>query len=161
LGIKVDTVLTGKYGDFGTVYRPLSSFERDVIQMEVENIYDDFITKVAEGRKISKSQVDSIGQGRVWSGIDAKRIGLIDDFGGLNDAIAHAVKLAKLDKYRLIDLPKQKEPFEQIMSEFSGGTEAFFAKQLLGSEYTFYKQIKRITSQQGILMRMPYEVVIR
>ena len=161
LGVKIDTVLTGKYGDFGTVYRPLSTFERDVIQMEVENIYDDFITKVAEGRKISKSQVDSIGQGRVWSGIDAKKIGLIDDFGGLNDAIAHAVKLAKLDKYRVVDLPKQKEPFEQIMSELSGGTEAFFAKQLMGNEYTFYKQIKRITSQQGILMRMPYEVEIK
>jgi protease-4 len=161
LGVKIDTVLTGKYGDFGTVYRPLSTFEMDVIQMEVENIYDDFITKVAEGRKISKSQVDSIGQGRVWSGIDAKKIGLIDDFGGLNDAIAHAVKLAKLDKYRVVDLPKQKEPFEQIMSELSGGTEAFFAKQLMGNEYTFYKQIKRITSQQGILMRMPYEIEIK
>jgi protease-4 len=154
-------VLTGKYGDFGTLYRPLSSFEKEVIQMEVEKIYDDFITKVGEGRKLSKQQVDSIGQGRVWSGIDAKKIGLIDEFGGLNEAIAYAAKLAKLDKFRIIDLPKQKEPFEQLLNEFSAGTEAFFAKQLLGNEYTFYKQIKNMTRRQGILMRMPYELEIR
>jgi len=160
IGIKIDTVLTGKYGDFGTLYRPLSEVERSVIQTEVENIYDDFITKVADGRKINKAQVDSIGQGRVWSGTDAKKNGLIDEFGGLNDAVKYAAELAKLKEYRLIDLPKQKEPFDQILSEISGGTEAFLAKQLLGEEYTFYKHLRKVTSQQGILMRMPYEIEI-
>jgi protease-4 len=160
LGIKIDTVLTGKYGDFGTIYRPLSTYERNVIQAEVEHIYDDFITKVAEGRKLTKAQVDSIGQGRVWSGIDAKKIGLIDEFGGLNDAIAYAVKQAKLDNYRLIDLPKQQDPINQLIADLSGDTQTFFAKKILGDEYVFYKHLKQVTSQQGILMRMPIEIEI-
>lgn len=161
IGINIDTVLTAKYGDFGTLYRPLSDFERAVIQHEVENIYDDFITKVAEGRKISKAAVDSIGQGRVWSGIDAKKIGLIDEFGGLNDAIADAAKRAKIEDYRILSLPKQKEALEEIMDQLGGGAEMYLAKKFFGDEYVYYKHLKSVTGKQGILMRMPFEVEIK
>ena len=161
IGISIDTVLTAKYGDFGSIYRPLSAYERDVIQREVEKIYDDFIGKVAEGRKMTKAQVDSIGQGRVWSGIDAKKIGLVDEFGGLDKAIAEAAKMANLKEYRLQSLPKQKEPFQAIIEELNGETSTYFAKHFLGDEYVYYKRIKEITSQQGILMRMPYDVEIK
>jgi protease-4 len=158
LGISIDTVLTAKYGDFGTLYRPLSPFERQVIQNAVEEIYDDFIAKVGEGRKMSKAAVDSIGQGRVWSGIDAKKIGLVDEFGGLDKAIAEAAKLAKLDNYRLISLPKQKEPFQQLMEEINGGTETYLMEKFLGQEHVYYKKLKSIRENTGILMRMPFDV---
>src|SRR5690606_31051243 len=100
LGITFDRVMTNQHADLGSITRPLDEKEFKIIQRGVDDIYDDFISKVAKGRsKLSKSDVDSIGQGRVWLGIDAKEIGLIDEFGGIEDAIDEAAKRAKLKDY--------------------------------------------------------------
>lgn len=160
LGIYVDTVKTARYADIGSTYRPLTASERDLIQMEVEHIYDDFITKVAEGRKMTKAQVDSIGQGRVWSGIDAKRIGLIDDFGGLEKAIEIAAGKAKIKEYRISNLPRQDEPLEAFIKEFSGKTESAILKNQLGENYRYYDHFNKVLKNQGILSRMEYEIEI-
>ena len=90
LGVYIDTVNTHKYSDLGRGNRRLTNFELDVIQESVEDVYETFITHVSEGRGMSKRDVDNIGQGRVWSGIDALEIGLIDEIGGLEDAIVSA-----------------------------------------------------------------------
>ena len=108
LGITIDTVNTGKYADMG-VNRPLSTFEKNKLQKSVSDIYNGFITKVGEGRKMSTSAVDEIGQGRIWAGYDAKEIGLIDTYGGLEKAIDIAASLAKIEDYRIISLPKKEK----------------------------------------------------
>ncbi len=112
-GITFDTVKTNNSADMG-IYRKLTSFEKQKIQQGIEDVYKTFISRVSEGRGISTKQVDNIGQGRVWSGYDAKKIGLIDEFGGLEKAIESAAALAEIEEYRTISLPKQKDPFTEF-----------------------------------------------
>jgi len=117
-GITFDTVKTNTYSDMG-INRKLTSFEKQKIQQGIKEVYNTFINRVSDGRGISTKQVDEIGQGRVWSGFDAKKIGLIDEFGGLEKAVEIAANLAELDEYRTISLPKQKDPFTEFLEEFT------------------------------------------
>lgn len=158
LGINVETVTTNKHSDFGSMYRPLTAEERAVAQLGVEDIYQSFIGHVAEGRNIPVARVDEIGQGRVWSGTNAIEIKLIDQFGGLNDAIKVAVKKAKLDNYRITELPKQKEPFQQIIDELTGKAKISILNDELGVAYQQYSNIKNMLLNQGVQARIPYNV---
>ena len=158
LGINVETVSTNKHSDFGSMYRPLTAEERAVAQLGVEDIYQSFIGHVAEGRNIPVARVDEIGQGRVWSGANAINIKLIDQFGGLKAAIAVAVKKAKLDNYRITELPKQKEPFQQIIEELTGKVKISILSDELGVAYKQYSNIKNMLSNQGVQARIPYNV---
>lgn len=161
LGITFDSVKTGKYADLGSFHKPMSDKERQIIQDEVERIYDIFITHVSEGRKMSKAAVDSIGQGRVWTGIDAKRLGLVDVLGGLNDAIAIAAGKANLTKYRTIALPEQKEFFEKLMQDLNTEARTSFMKEQLGDAYEYYKGLNNLVKQNGILAKMPMTLEIK
>ena len=161
LGITIDTVKTNTYSDIGSAYRPLSPIERNYIQRSVENVYDVFVKRVADGRKISKNQVDSIGQGRVWSGVDAKKIGLVDVLGGLETAITIAANKAKLKEYKLVSLPKQKDPFKEAIAQLTGEAESAFVRKELGENYKYYKSLKNISGYSGIQARMPFEIDIR
>ena len=149
LGITFDEAKTKKNSGFIPVQRALTPFEHATIQKEIEDFYDTFITKVAEGRKLTKAQVDSIGQGRVWSGVDAKKIGLVDDFGGLTKAVALAADLAKLKSYRLWSLPEQKDPFEQIFDEIFGSSPETRIQSIMGDDYKYYKALKEIRGMKG------------
>lgn len=160
LGITIDTVKTNRHADIGSPFRPLTASEKEVIQKSVEHIYDVFVSRVAEGRELSKVQVDSIGQGRVWSGTDAKEIGLVDVLGGLDKAIEIAAAKAKLKNYRVLSLPKQKEPLEHLLSEFSDDVETRIIKRNLGSGYKYYNHLQQVIKSDGIQARMPYEVEI-
>jgi protease-4 len=160
LGITIDTVNTNKHSDVGTILRGASSLESEYIQKSVEDIYDVFIKKVSEGRQISKSAVDSIGQGRVWSGENALKIKLVDEIGGINDAIAAAAKLAKISNYKLIDLPIQKNPIEELLSKGADEIEARTMKTNLGEQYIYIKQLKNVLIKKGIQARIPYEMLI-
>ncbi|MFO0322952.1 MAG: signal peptide peptidase SppA [Bacteroidota bacterium] len=160
LGITIDTVNTNKHSDVGTILRGASSFESEYIQKSVEDIYDVFITRVSEGRQISKSIVDSIGQGRVWSGENALKIKLVDEIGGINDAIAAAAKLAKISNYKLIDLPIQKNPIEELLSNGTDEIETRTMKTNLGEQYIYIKQLKNVLIKKGIQARIPYEMLI-
>jgi protease-4 len=155
LGITIDTLTTNKLANFGSMARPLSAEERGILQESVEDIYSVFLQRVADGRKLNTAAVDSIGQGRVWSGTDAKKIGLIDEFGGLNDAIAAAAKMAKTSKYRVVELPEQKEPFEELMKELSGDVETKYLSWKLGKHYQMLKSVERIKNYNGIYTLMP------
>lgn len=158
LGITFDRVKTNKHSDLMSVFKPLTAQERDIIQIGVEKIYDDFITKVAEGRGMTKEQVDSIGQGRVWMGLDALEIGLVDEIGGLDKAIAIAKKSAKLDKYELVAYPKQKDPFEELIEELELNIETRVLSNVLGNEQKYYKKLQSVTTQSGIMARMPFDI---
>ena len=158
LGITIDTIKTNHYSDFGSATRPLTASEREIIQKMVENVYDVFITHVAEGRGLTKEMVDSIGQGRVWSGEDAIKIGLVDVLGGLETAIDIATSKANLEKYRIVSYPKQKEPFAEIMAQLTGDAESILVKRELGENYKYYKQLQNTLKSSGIQARMPYEI---
>lgn len=160
LGITIDTVNTNAHSDMGTILRGANTIEYDYIQKSVERIYDVFITKVAEGRKMQKNQVDSIGQGRVWSGVDALKINLVDELGGINDAIAYAVKMAKLSDYNLTTLPKQVDPIQQLLGKGSDEMETRLMKANLGQQYIYVKQIKNVLNLKGVQARLPYEMII-
>ena len=110
---------------------------------------------------MSKTGVDDIGQGRVWTGTDAKRLGLVDVLGGLNDAIEIAAKKANLSKYRTIALPEQKEFLEQLMQDLNSEAKSSFAKQELGEAYPYYEKIKTLMNQEGILAKMATDIEIK
>ncbi len=160
LGIHVDVAKTNNYSDLGTFSRRLTAQEREVIQFSIEEIYETFITHVAEGRNMTKEDVDKIGQGRVWSGANAIEIGLIDGFGGLEDAIKLAAETAGIESYRTVNFPKLKDPFQQILDELQGNVRASIIKQELGTEYKYYKALKNLTEMEGVQARIPYEVEI-
>lgn len=162
LGVTFDGVKTNKFADIGTLVRPLSDEEFNIIQQEVDNIYEDFIGKVSEGRGISTANVDSIGQGRVWSGVDAKNIGLVDGFGGIEKAIEIAAAKAGITDYRLTYLPLKEDPIEQIMKDLFGGDEeeSKIIASALGTNYKYYKQLKSIIEMRGTQARLPYLIEI-
>jgi protease IV len=160
LGITTDTVKTGKYADLGTWTRPLTASERMIVQRSVENIYDDFITKVAENRNMSKAQVDSIGQGRVWSAIEAKNIGLVDELGGIDKAIKMAADMAGIKNYRIVSLPEQKEAWVELIEKLSGDAEQVFFKKELREGYKYYSEFSSLLKMKGIQARLPYSLEI-
>jgi protease-4 len=159
LGITFDNVKTNELADLGSVSRPLTRLEREIIQQEIERVYDTFINHVAEGRGLPVATVDSIAQGRVWSGVDAKRIGLIDDLGGLNYAIEQAAEMAGIEEYRTVEFPVQKDLLEQIREGF-GNVEARWLRSKLGDSYKAYETMQQATENSGILMRMPFDLYI-
>ncbi len=160
LGITQDVVTTNEHSDMISVTRPMTTFERDLMQQTIEEGYDTFISRVAEGRKMEKTAVDEIGQGRVWAAPNAKENKLVDVYGGLTDAIELAKKMAKLDNFRIINLPKLKDPFEELMKEFTGSAKAKLMKDELGESYKYYDQMRGLVSQRGILARIPYDIEI-
>jgi protease-4 len=160
LGITMDVVKTNKYSEYITTNRALQPYETKVLTNEIENIYQTFIGHVAEGRKMEKAQVDSIGQGRVWSGTDAKRIGLVDEIGGLDKAIAEAAKLAGIDQYKLSVYPKYKDSFQQFIEDMSGNESEAAVKNLLGENYIYFEYLNQLKKQKGVQARMPFDMVI-
>jgi len=159
LGITFDNVKTNELADLGSLSRPLTRVERNIIQQEIERVYDTFINHVAEGRGLPVAAVDSIAQGRVWSGVDAKRIGLIDDFGGLNYSIEQAAEMAGLEEYRVVEYPTQKDLLEQIREGF-GGVETRWLRSKLGGSYKVYETMQQATENSGVLMKMPFDIYI-
>jgi protease-4 len=161
LGITFDRVNTNSNSDLGSITRGLSEKEFRIIQQGVDDIYDDFITKVAKGReKLSKADVDSIGQGRVWTGKDALELGLVDELGGLEEAIEEAAQRADLDDYFVLEIPEKTTPLEQFVSKMKEGTDKTIQiswanvfgldeKSLLE-----FEKIKWILTQKGIHARM-------
>jgi len=158
LGITIDTVKTNRLSDFGSMSRPLTAEEKQIFQQGVEKVYDTFTKRVASGRKMEQANVDSIGQGRVWSGVEAKKIGLVDEFGGLQDAIAAAAKMANLVKYRTVELPKLKDPFKEILSELGNEAETKYLNYKLGDEARYFNKAAELLKMQGIQMRLPYNI---
>ncbi len=160
IGLTFDRVKTNEYSDIMSGTRKITDFERQYIQKSVDDIYDTFIGYVAEGRNMTKEEVDAMGQGRVWSGENAKANGLIDVYGGLNDAIKIAADMAQLDEYRTVDLPEQKETLEYLMENLELETSTYFMKRKLGENYSYFQLLEKELNSQGIMARIPYHISI-
>ena len=161
LGITFDGVKTGQYADIMSVNRPLTAGERFIIQNDVNHVYDTFITRVADGRKKNKAQVDSVGGGHVWIGTDAVKIGLADRLGNFNDAIRSAAKKAKLSDYKVVEYPEKIDPFKAFLSNTKDNISVYYTKKELGEHYLLYKQMQKAVSTSGIQARMDYEIRIK
>lgn len=175
VGITVDRVKTNSHSNLMSITKPLTDEEYKIIQKEVDNIYNDFITKVSEGRGISKEMVDSIGQGRVWTGLDALEIKLVDEIGGIDDAVAYAAKLAKVELPIVQEFPKDKEDkfaeFLEALSEEEKQEEtksAYFKSNytnatLVEEVFSYVNQISKISTNPAdrIQARMPYVISVK
>lgn len=166
-GLTWDVVKTGRFADTNTVSRPKNPQELANIQRRVDSIYDRFITKVATARKLPKNQVQEIAQGRVWSGTAAKQLGLVDEIGGLEDAVREAAKQAKLgDDWKVEEYPKRRTLEERILERLSGVHVLKPAAKLdpLTAEFKKMQEelaaIKSMNDPQGIYVRLPFNLRI-
>ena len=160
LGITFDGAKTNANSDYIPVTHPLSPYMTEILQQEIEHIYDGFISKVATGRHMEKAAVDSIGQGRVWSGTEAKKIGLIDDFGGLEQAVKLASELAHITNFRMMLLPEQKDPFQAIFDAIMDKNTSSVIEKELGDNYRYYQYLKEIQEMKGIQARMEFTLQV-
>lgn len=161
LGVTFDGVKTGQYADIMSVNRPLTAGERFIIQNDVNHVYDTFLTRVADGRKKTKAQVDSVGGGHVWVGTDAVKIGLADRLGSFNDAIKSAAKKAKLKEYKIVEYPEKIDPFKAFFENAKDNVSTYFTKKELGEHYLMYKQMQKAITFSGIQAKMDYEIKIK
>jgi protease-4 len=163
LGVTFDGVKTGKYADLGDVSRPLTPEEHAILQNQVNRGYDDFTKHVAEGRKKTQQYINSIGQGRVWTGAQAIKLGLVDRLGNINDAVACAAKKAKVSAdYKIVTYPEQKSIFNKFGQGLTAEVKTRMLKSELGENYGTYQQIKSITQMMRTPQaRMPFDVVIK
>ncbi len=162
LGITFDGVTTGKYADLGNISRPLSPDERAILQNQVNRGYDEFTKAVATGRHKTQKYIDSIGQGRVWTGAQAVKIGLVDRLGNINDAIASAAKMAKLKHYKVDSYPDQKSKLNKVSSLLNSEIKMRAIKSELGDNYIYYQQIKGVTQMMRTPQaRLPYEIQVK
>ena len=156
LGITFDTVKTHSNSVAMSVTTKPSPEFKMMMQRNVENFYDNFITRVSEGRNKDKAYIDSIARGRVWAGSQAKALGLVDEYGGLKQAIETAARQAGINDYGLVAYPKTKDIATQLLETLSGENEMkTFAKEL-GKPYSFFLELKSICQMQGVQARMPY-----
>jgi protease-4 len=159
LGVTFDRVQTGPYADALTITKPLSESEKRIIQNQVDIIYHDFKQRVAEGRKLDTAYVDSIAQGRVWTGVRARQSGLVDRIGGLEDAIASAAAMAKLKEYNINIYPEPRSPFDDLFGTYmSNASSRLMARELGDEQFKLFKQIRRLQDDFGkIQARLPFD----
>lgn len=160
LGINTEVVKTNKMSDFGNAYRSFTPAEREIMQSSVEKIYSTFVSRVSNGRNLLPESVDSIGQGRVWCGVDALRLHLIDAYGGLTDAISIAAEMSGTEKYSLVDYPKQEEGFEAMMKMLTEEMATRKISKELGEFAESAKYIKNLIGSQGVQARMENTIEI-
>jgi len=161
IGITSEVVSTNKHSFEHSLIKGASPEIKALILKGVEETYSTFVNRVSEGRKMKFEDVDAIGQGRVWSGKDALKIGLVDEIGGLQNAIAYVAKKVDLDNYRIATYPKKEDEFEKLMSTFSIEARQAVVKYELGSEaYKIYSQYNLFQNKEGLQMRIPFDLSI-
>jgi protease-4 len=163
IGFTFDRVRTNAHGSYMTVTRGLDEVEFEAINESVTEIYDTFINLVAEGRGMTVQQVDAIAQGRVWTGIRAKEIGLVDELGNLDDAIAAAAELAGLEDYKLRELPAMMDPFQELLKGLTGDDAATRVLSAAGVHERYLRPFnearRMVESEERIYARLPFHIV--
>lgn len=160
IGLKIESVNLGKYADFGRMDRPLQEVERMFLQKMVNNIYEDFTNVVEKGRNIDSISVEKIAQGRVWAAAQAKNNGLIDSYGGLNDAIRIAAYKSNIKNYNIVSLPKVETPIEKLFNQSSNQMMEKKLSNELGVFYTYYKNLTETMKVIGFQTRLPFNIQI-
>jgi len=158
LGINMDVAKTNPHADIGNPFRPLENEETELIRFSIEKIYDTFVSHVSSGRNMSWDEVDAIGQGRVWSGSNAKENGLIDVYGGLDRAIEIAAEMCGIKKYRIVELPVLEDPLQLFLKEISENARMRILKKELGEYYKYLEQLENLENLSGVQARLPFKV---
>jgi len=161
LGITYDGVKTNRMSDAISVTRPFTPEERSLMQNYVNRGYELFVKRCAEGRKMKPDQIKAIAEGRVWTGEDALKIGLVDKIGGLNDAIKMAVAKAKLTTYNISEYPEKEDFATKFLKNFTKDIQTSLLKSQLGEQYNAFKQIRNLDKINGIQARMSYDLIIQ
>ena len=160
IGITQDVVKTNEHSDILSLTRPLTSFERKMLQNFIERGYDTFVERVTAGRNLPIEGFENIGEGRVWSAENAKEIGLVDLYGGVTDAVKVAAEMAGIEDYRVKELPELMDPFEEFIKELSGNARMWMFEKELGDYAHIYHQLNQIKDTRGVLARIPYDIHI-
>lgn len=161
IGLSYDNVKTNKFADFGDISRPMREDEKVVFQNYINEGYDLFLTRCSEGRGIAKDSLDKIAQGRVWTGNQALKIGLVDAIGGIDTAIEEAVKLAKLENYSVNSYPEKTDFFDSLLLSGKDDLATRVMKGYMGDDYKLIKTLREIKEQSYIQARIPYELDIQ
>ncbi|MCG2459916.1 signal peptide peptidase SppA [Flavobacteriaceae bacterium F89] len=165
IGVHAAQVGTNKNSANYSLFEPMTDQFRSVVRESVENTYDTFLSRVSAGRNITVAQADSLAQGRVWSGTDAKRLGLVDELGDLEDAIAEAASMVALKNYSIKKFPIYKSGFERFMEDMQGSSseskESMIQEEIGEEAFTILKQIKSAIQQKGVQARMPFALDIK
>ena len=162
VGISFDVVKTNKFADFGNIMRGMNTDEQALMQMMINQGYDLFLTRCAEGRKMTKAKMEKIAEGRVWTGAKAKQIGLVDELGGINKAIEIAVKKAKVDGYTIVDYPDKKDFLTELLDmKPTNYIETRLMKSQLGEFYNEFGLLKNLEGSNFLQARVPFELNIK
>lgn len=166
IGINAEQVKTHKNASGYSLFEPLEEDFKNVVLEGIEDVYSTFLQRVADGRKMTTDQVDAIAQGRVWTGTDALKNGLVDQLGNLDDAIKYAAKLAKIKEYRTENFPEYKTNFNDLLANLSGislfqSKEALLKEQLGTEAYMLLEKIKRAQNTKGVQAMMPFSLEIK
>ncbi len=161
IGLTFESVKTGQYSDFGRVDQPLTPTDLMYLQGVVNRIYDDFTSIVEKGRSMDSVAVENIAQGRVWTASQAREKGLIDAFGGINDAVKIAAFMSKTKTYSTVTYPKIENPFSQLFRNAGNTMMESRIETELGYLYTYFKAMKSVFNVQGFQTRLPYQLLIQ
>jgi len=167
MGLTFEYVGTGEHSDMGRIDRPMKAEEREYIESVIDKIYDTFLSRVAEGRNMTKEQVHEIAQGRVWTGVMAKEVGLVDILGGLEDAIAYAAKEASLTEYKIREYPKLQDPINLILDKMQGNISAQQKLIELSKNTGFEQYVKQLNdlerwgTSHTVQAIMPYDITVK
>ncbi|MDC6350051.1 signal peptide peptidase SppA [Zeaxanthinibacter sp. PT1] len=165
IGINAEQVGTNKNSVEYSLFEPMTDDFREVVQESIEEVYQTFLSRVAAGRNMSMAQVDSLAQGRVWSGVDAERLGLVDALGGLDMAINRAAELAELTEFSVKKYPKFKSGFARLMEDLGGAesriTEAALKAEIGEELYGILQEVRRAGRTKGVQARLPYSLNIK
>ena len=156
LGITFDEVKITKHSVTNLGVKPLDDFESKVIQRNIDSTYETFLTRVATGRHQSFEDIENKAEGRVWSGVQAIKIGLVDQIGGLNDAINYAATKANIKDYKVSEYPKEKALIDRVLDGFNENQETKILEKEFGTQYKQVMQLKDLIQTRSIQARMPY-----
>ncbi len=159
VGITTDVVKTHDLSDFGTISRPMSLAEKKLMQKNVDRGYELFVKRCAEGRKMSIQKLSEIAEGRVWSGVDAQKNGLVDVLGGLDDAIAFAAQKANVEDYQIVEYPRKKDIFTLLIEDFYNSGVRFSLGRM-NREMYYLEMLKNLNKADKIQALMPFDIVI-
>ena len=161
IGLTLDVAKTNENADFGSLMQPLTATQYARLQENVVKTYDDFTQLVSEGRGLRQTYVDSIGQGRVWAGVDAVELGLVDQLGDIEDAVAYAAQLAELEDYKVVEYPKQKDFLSLLLESINKEDEIRAAmKRQMGTYYHYFEALQNLPDNAEVYARMPFDMVI-
>lgn len=161
IGINAEQVGTNKQSTMYSFYEPITKEFYEERKIGIEKVYTTFLERISEGRNMTISEVDAVAQGRVWSGSEAVAVGLVDELGGLDNAIEHAASLAGITEYRTTDYPRYKKSFQDSFKNFPFAlSEKFIENEIGEAQFKIYEELKQFSQFQGVQAIMPYEVEI-